>query len=68
MKEIEKQKLDAFLAELAALTKAHGLAIGGCGCCGSPFVYDVNDGTVLMEEVKEQKYAVSDQQDSLTWK
>lgn len=26
----------AFLTELTALTKKHGIAIEGCGCCGSP--------------------------------
>ncbi|MEU0950483.1 hypothetical protein ABZ379_48870 [Streptomyces canus] len=28
----------AFLAELSALTVKHGLAVAGCGCCGSPFL------------------------------
>jgi len=30
-----------FLLELRELTLKHGLAIGGCGCCGSPFLMEV---------------------------
>lgn len=33
--------VDAFLADLGALTLRHGIAIGGCGCCGSPYLYHV---------------------------
>ena len=29
---------NAFLAELTELTRKHRIVIGGCGCCGSPFV------------------------------
>jgi hypothetical protein len=36
--DIEKSALAAFLAELAALTEKHGIRIGGCGCCGSPWL------------------------------
>lgn len=28
----------AFLSELSELTKRHKITIGGCGCCGSPFL------------------------------
>lgn len=31
-----QELLDAFLAELRALTLKHGVEISGCGCCGSP--------------------------------
>lgn len=32
----ENQK--EFLRELAALSKKYGVRVGGCGCCGSPFL------------------------------
>lgn len=39
-----------FLIELSALSLKHGIEIGGCGCCGSPYLYqrelDVNGGYV----------------------
>jgi hypothetical protein len=31
-------KTDLFLDELRALLKKHGAHIGGCGCCGSPWL------------------------------
>lgn len=36
--DIEEGALAAFLAELAALTEKYGIEIGGCGCCGSPWL------------------------------
>lgn len=36
----------AFLLELRELSRKHGIAIGGCGCCGSPWLdmgADVSD-------------------------
>ena len=32
-----------FLRELTALTRRYGIAIGGCGCCGSPWLDDKVD-------------------------
>lgn len=29
-----------FLSDLTELSRKHGIAIGGCGCCGSPWLYD----------------------------
>lgn len=39
-----EERLAAFLADLTALTEKHGLEIGGCGCCGSPFITVSGDG------------------------
>jgi hypothetical protein len=30
--------LQKFIAALTALSTTHGFKIGGCGCCGSPWV------------------------------
>lgn len=42
-RETRQQRLDMFMAELAVLREQYGLEIGGCGECGSPWVYDVED-------------------------
>jgi hypothetical protein len=42
----DEQRKMQFLDELAELTRKHGIAIGGCGCCGSPWLdlhTDVSD-------------------------
>lgn len=43
-------KKEAFLNELNELSKKYGLFIGGCGCCGSPFVVD-EKGEEAFEEL-----------------
>lgn len=59
--------LEEFLKELTELTKKHGLAIGGCGCCGSPFIYEVKDknkepATDLIWDEKLEKYTYYDEE------
>jgi hypothetical protein len=35
---MDKRKIEAFIADLAELSKKHGVIVGGCGECGSPWV------------------------------
>ena len=39
MIEITQEEVSKFMAELEALSRKHNIVIGGCGCCGSPFLY-----------------------------
>lgn len=54
MKDNETRK-QQFLAELTELTRKHGISIGGCGCCGSPWlnlnaqVGDIRSGYSMCE-------------------
>ena len=59
---IDAELKNQFLAELTELTKKHGIAIGGCGCCGSPWItsdVDVGDD--------QSGYCVDEYGDNLTW-
>lgn len=40
------ERVKAFLKELAELTKKYGLSIGGCGCCGSPWIWDLQNNSM----------------------
>lgn len=58
-----KSRLDKFLEELNTLTKKYGFEIGGCGCCGSPYLIDLNEGnniigTDLCYNTFEEEYTV----------
>ena len=35
---ITQKELESFLSELTALCDKYNLYIGGCGCCGSPWI------------------------------
>ena len=54
--ELTPQEMETFRAELTELSRRHGIAIAGCGCCGSPWIekvedsdgrYNLEDSTVL---------------------
>lgn len=37
---MDRDRLKAFLKELTALTDKYDIFIDGCGCCGSPSLWD----------------------------
>ncbi len=53
----------AFVLELSALTRKHGIAIGACGCCGSPYFGDLDDD----DRRPDAGYSLSDVGDELRW-
>lgn len=53
------KKHKEFLRELTKLSKKHGVAIDGCGCCGSPFISERTIGGA-------EKYTVDDSGDRLS--
>lgn len=40
-KKDQEQRLKLFLNDLNKLTNGYGISIGGCGCCGSPWLKDL---------------------------
>lgn len=56
----KNEKNDKFLEELTELTKKYGIEIGGCGCCGSPWLNDMISCEFLGEKLyfdrNKQKY------------
>lgn len=60
MNELQKEKIKEFLKELTELSKKHEIYIGGCGCCGSPFLCTDNGvfASDLDFEEKTNSYAV----------
>ena len=50
--QIDIEKKREFIRELTKLTRRTGVIIGGCGCCGSPYLTvekPVNDGEYRYE-------------------
>lgn len=48
--DVTKQE---FLKALSELCNEYEVVIGGCGCCGSPFVYGDIDGDLKWDEDKK---------------
>lgn len=42
-----EKDIQGFLEELSSLTMRYGIAIGGCGCCGSPYLMDRDGATEI---------------------
>ncbi len=54
------ERVEAFLEELSVLTRKHGIAIGGCGCCGSPYLSDLTETQRNTEDWHYTVYTPSD--------
>lgn len=52
---MENEKLEMFFKELSELTNKYGFAICGCGCCGSPWVEDVENKKDIAEDLSYNK-------------
>lgn len=59
---IDQAAREAFVLELRALTLKHGIAIEGCGCCGSPYL--TRDVPVTDPR---SGYAISARSEHLAW-
>ena len=42
-----EKDVENFLKELTELTEKYKIVIGGCGCCGSPYLSDLNGELTL---------------------
>lgn len=49
-----------FIKELEQLSRKYGIAIAGCGCCGSPYLVDLNNNPNV-------KAGYSNTDDGLKW-
>jgi len=47
VEEYKDEEVQNFLSELSALTKKFGIAIHGCGHCGSPIIYGLKNSQSL---------------------
>lgn len=51
-KQIQIDRLKGFLVGLTALRQAFGMEVGGCGECGSAWVYDVLTDEYVGHEIE----------------
>jgi|AntRauTorcE11897_2_1112592.scaffolds.fasta_scaffold00009_146 hypothetical protein len=45
-----KDRVAEFLSDLQDLTDKHGFVVGGCGCCGSPYL--VKKGKKVAQDIE----------------
>lgn len=55
-----QERLNAFLKELGELTKKYKIEIGGCGCCGSPWLLDKEEYKEVENAGYDINYTITD--------
>lgn len=45
-------EIENFLKELSELTQKYNIGVGGCGCCGSPFLFNIETEEILDNKEK----------------
>jgi len=63
-------KLESFLNELTQLSEKYKLFIGGCGCCGSPYLTEkpLYDSFGEAIDNPNGNYVISGAMDDLRWR
>lgn len=61
MKDLTIDQVENFLRDLNKISRRYKVVIGGCGCCGSPFLYQMGKTSGRYEVDLPQK-------DKLHWK
>jgi hypothetical protein len=59
MNETRAEKEREFLIGLTELTRRTGVVIGGCGCCGSPFIDEVKHTATVDDPLAGYGYGFS---------
>lgn len=61
---MDDEKVAAFLADLSELSRRHGIKVGACGCCGSPWLFGIKPEQIVGHYVLGRP----ESHDQLEWK
>jgi len=61
---MQQAEVAVFLIELRILYRRFHIGIGACGCCHSPWLYDIADGKIdgAIEHLREEEAAMREQE------
>lgn len=55
-KKDQEQRLKLFLSDLTKISNEYGISIGGCGCCGSPWLKDLEYQEFLFDYLEFNEF------------
>lgn len=59
---MSREALDAFLADITAVTRKHGMVIAGCGCDGSPWIEALAE-----DPARQGRSGIPDLAEDMSW-